>query len=87
MSYFITKYALSDGIYEVSEAEFGPPTNGRIYGKITPNHFGQGFGASDWTYSRESAIAQADAKRLAKIASVKKSLAKLEKLDFFKVKA
>lgn len=82
MSYFITKYALSTGIIEVREVDFKLVREGRIYGRISEKHFVQGFAACDWTYSMVSAIEQADAKRVAKIASLKKSIAKLEKLKF-----
>lgn len=65
---WVTTYALTTGILEVSDAS-------RCY-----------FPKGDVHSSMELAIAAANGKRLAKIASLRKQIEKLEKMATFKVK-
>lgn len=83
MSYYITKYALTVGIIEVSETDFS--LNGetcRIYGKLPKQSFASGYSKNEWAFSAAAAAERAEEMRIAKIASLKKSIAKMEKLKF-----
>lgn len=82
MDYFITKYALSTGIFTVSKKDFTHTASGGIYGKRGPGYVSQGFYGVDFHVDMESAIQRANEMRVKKIASLKKQIAKLEKLDF-----
>ena len=75
MKYFITKYALSVGIEEI---ECQDTTDPRVKRGDKWNYFHNG----DWHDTREVAIKRAEEMRCKKIASLKKSIAKLEKLKF-----
>ena len=74
---WVTKYALTNGIksfpgkvcHNISSEMFRYGTLGSAYGK-------------DWHRTSETAIARAEEMRKAKIASLKKSIEKLEKLEF-----
>lgn len=69
---WVWRYWQTEGIKEVVAAQW-------------PNGAWQwnGCGASQaWCYTREQAVSVANARRLAKIASLKKQIAKLEKLKF-----
>ena len=81
MKVWISKSALSTGI---READVEP--SGIILGMVV--EIGKGYGSyfhgegNEWHRSRESAVAKAEEMRAAKIASLKKQIAKLEKLTF-----
>ena len=75
---FITKYALSKGIYteEVEQSKFKYTvihTNGWVH---------QLFDKPDWHEIKEEAIEQAERMRTKKIKSLKAQIDKLEKLKF-----
>jgi hypothetical protein len=72
---FVTKYALSAGIEEV-RAEV--TDNGYAY----RNGWRQQYSPGDWHRTRAGAVKAAEAMRAKKIASLKKQIAKLEKLTF-----
>lgn len=76
---YISKYALSTGIQE-KEVE----TYDNIYARETGSVFGRFFGriGRDCHKTREEAVAKAKSMRKAKIASLKKQIAKLESLTF-----
>jgi len=83
MKVWITTYALTEGILEreVEHRESNPSVvvivnTGSCYGSA---FFGEG---KNWHRTRESAIAKAEAMRVAKIKSLKKKLAELEALKF-----
>ncbi len=81
MKVYVTKYALSEGIREVECLR--QDDNGLV--KVSwPGAVGGWalFSKNDWAETKERAIAQADKKRSAKIASVKRQLAKLEAMTF-----
>lgn len=77
MKVFITKYALTQGIIETDDAEIcsiaekmiSSPKYGFFHGK-------------DWHDTQAEAIAFAEEMRTKKIASLKKQIAKLEKINF-----
>ncbi len=80
-TYWITKYALTEGIIK---AEAKPPSeSGYISVKSDRFHFRTSFKVGTDAFLTEAeAKANADKKRLAKIASVKKQIAKLEAMRF-----
>jgi hypothetical protein len=80
--FFITKYALSDGIEEI---EFDPKcvnSDGRI-SRIDSDpwrhHF---YNKNDYRTTKTAAIVRANQMREAKITSLKKQIAKLDKMKF-----
>lgn len=78
MKVWITKYALTSGILE-REAEVC--TDSTISVKGT-GYCTVCFHGNEWHKSRESAIAKAEEMRKKKIASLKKQIEKLEKMEF-----
>lgn len=78
MRIFATKYALTAGIQEV-EGEIS--SNGLFCENGLYGRFFHGEGR-DWHRTREAAVRRANQMRIAKIASLKKQLAKLESQAF-----
>ena len=79
---WVTKYALTKGILEVS---------GEVcHASSAGNHlrWGHYFGAhgKNWHRTREAAVTRAEAMRAAKLASLRKSIAQMESLNFAVVK-
>ena len=74
---WISKCALSRGIHEIETTE--PRNNLEIVRDGWDYCHGDG---REWHRTRAGAIAKAEEMRLAKIASLKKQIAKLEKLKF-----
>ncbi len=84
MKIWVTKYALTTGIISSEAAEICEETPTMIVfpacGSVYARYFhGEG---KDWHRTKEAAVARAEAMRVAKIASLRKSIAKLEKLKF-----
>lgn len=83
MTAFITKYALTQGILEV---EANPILDKRMVccgvSFALPGFCTQDVFAKDWHETKPASIARAEEMRVAKIASIKKLLAKLEKMKF-----
>lgn len=79
MRVWITKYALSTGIFEMdveSQSEDGKA----VYGKAWNQCFhGQGV---EWCKTKAAAIARAEEMRNKKITSLKKQIDKLENMKF-----
>lgn len=76
---FITKYALTDGPYEV-DAEVlcgGSMAHWRPEGSFPMNAHGKEF----WL-TKEEALADCERRRKAKLASIDKQRAKIEKMEF-----
>ena len=82
MKAWITKYALTQGIFE---------TEGRVCADIDENMFDAGkdgcyhncpAGIDEWHRIKESATRTAEQMRLKKIASLEKQLGRLKKLKF-----
>ena len=83
MKVYITKYALTAGIMEV-DAEQSSVAPSMVSWKNQEgwgeqNAHGEG---KDWHRTKESATARAESMRLKKIASLKASIKKMEKLKF-----
>ena len=81
MKVWITKYALSRGVYE-AEVEETNQTGMVVHRQegLYPAYY-QGEG-TDWHRTEEAAKTRASAMAKAKIASLKKQISKLEKLTF-----
>ena len=80
MKVWITKYALSTGIKEI-EANVSSVSSDMVTesGSIWNHFHGEG---RDWHRSREAATAKAEEMRKAKIVSLRKQIAKLERMTF-----
>lgn len=77
---FITKYALTGGILELPLVKRG---NGMVTVKRPGISNGDwDFFGNDWHPTREEAVKRAEDMRQAKIKSLQKQIAKLEKLSF-----
>lgn len=79
---WITRYALTDGIFEktVTQSEDYPSMVSWSSGSGQhATYHGEG---KDWHRTEESAKKRAEEMRLKKIQSIKKSLAKFEKMNF-----
>ena len=83
---YITKYALTSGIFECEVKQcLNSVPNGSMVAELRPAgmlvvcYHGEG---RDWHRTKESALEKAEEMRASKIASVKKALAKLERLKF-----
>lgn len=88
MMYFITKYALTEGIRTVdatliehcdNESMIGQVQAGGHSGSLRQYFHGEG---KEWHRTRSDAVKRAEEMRAAKIKSLEKSLAKLQKLKF-----
>ena len=84
MKVWITKYALTKGIYEI-DAEFCEsvdPTMQMI--KNPTNRYGEYYNGEgkEWHKTKEKAVEGANSMRLDKIKSLKKQIEKLEKMEF-----
>lgn len=84
MKVYITKYALTSGIDEVECSQFNM-NSGTIHYKLPGSHFTQYAHGKDWRGTMAEAEIRAEEMRVKKIASLKKSIAKLEKLNFTEV--
>lgn len=79
---FITKYALSGGIFEREVDDF---SGGDVLVKSAHGingvtfYFGEG---REWHRTREGAIKRAEEMRVKKIASLREQITKLEKMEF-----
>lgn len=78
---YVTRYALSDGITAREIIRLDPDGYASV---LWPGGLNGQYGAfkQDWAATPEAAIEQAEALRARKIASLKKQIAKLEKLTF-----
>jgi hypothetical protein len=84
MKVWITKYALTEGIKSIDDAkDIGDgyvSRDGKTFGSWDERrHF---YGGNDWHLTEDAAIAHAEKMRTAKIASLRKSIAKIEALSF-----
>lgn len=79
MKVYITKYALSKGIFEL-EVEQSKNFPDMVCGFIYDDHYhGEGI---EWHRTMEAAITRAEEMRLKKIRSLKKQIEKLERMKF-----
>ncbi|TVR58957.1 MAG: hypothetical protein EA420_16435 [Candidatus Competibacteraceae bacterium] len=75
MKVYVTKYALTKGILE-HDATVGE--DGWAY----VSEYAMSFSRKNWAPTMPEALAQAEEKRVQKIASLRKQIAKLERLEF-----
>lgn len=80
---YITKYALTSGIKQVEVEDCFDSAPDMI--REVAERFPAYYHGDDWHRTREEAVQRAEEMRKAKIASVKKQLARLEKLSFAEV--
>lgn len=84
MKVWITKYALTEGIFQVN-AEKCSDTSPNMIGFIRENsgftQYAHGEGR-DWHLTKESALARSENMRLAKIKSHKNAIKRLEQMSF-----
>ena len=75
MKAYITKWALTKGIIELDDPEVfeGYVVIGRLDPMINP---------VDWFFNKPAAIERAEEMRVKKIASLRKQIAKLERMKF-----
>ena len=79
---WVTKYALTQGIFEI-DATVCRDTNNDMIEEISDHYPATYHGeGKEWHRTKESAIKKAQEMREAKIKSVKKQLVKLENLKF-----
>jgi hypothetical protein len=81
MRAWITKYALTTGIYEI-EGEICGDNAKMLADRSSQNCYRQYFHKPHWHETEDAAKIQAEDMRKKKIASLKKSIAKFEKLTF-----
>lgn len=77
MKVFITKYALTQGIFEIDAKDHGGGMISMVDAQYPTNYH-----KPDWHLTYEEALADARTRRNAKIASLEKQIAKLEELTF-----
>lgn len=79
MKVWITKYALTKGIFEM-EVESQSEDGKGVYGKVwSDGYHGEG---KEWHRTKESAIRRAEEMRQKKIARLKNQIEKLEQMKF-----
>jgi len=80
---FITKYALTSGIIE---CEMDVNEDGKsCYGKPKDFLFSTGFYGNDFHLTKEDAIKDCEKRKEKKIASLQKSIAKINKITTWKI--
>lgn len=77
---YITKYALTSGIEAIEVEDCFDISQDMV--AATKNKYRACYHGKDWHRTKEEASARAEEMRIAKIASHRKSIAKLEKLRF-----
>lgn len=79
MKVWITKYALTEGIYEAEAEDCFDVSPTMI--KVKDEYINY-FHGNDWHRTREGAISRANEMKTKRIASLKKQIAKVETLEF-----
>jgi hypothetical protein len=82
MKIYITKYALTTGI-ETAEAE---TTHTPTMMWVKRQYGGIGYHGTEWHFTLEDAIAQAEKMRAAKLKSIEKQSTKIKMMDFTVIK-
>jgi hypothetical protein len=80
MKVWVTQYALSKGIAPVEHAELSE--GGTMVSWLSPGGWRMFAHGNAWHRTEADAITDAERRRATKIASLKKQIAKLEKLSF-----
>jgi hypothetical protein len=79
---WVTRYALTTGIQKVSGAVCHQTSSTMLRYSDPANGFKEFVHGNDWHRTPEAALARAEEMRKAKIAALKKSVAKLEAMMF-----
>jgi len=79
---FVTKYALTQGVFECLAEIYKDTESKMIRYRIEGSRFDQYVHGNDWHKDRESAVEKAELMRTKKIASLSKQIAKLQSIDF-----
>ena len=83
MIFYITKYALTQGIVEMHADDFEKYKIDDGYLWLTPKkNFPTGYRAGEWYTNKFFAIEDAERRRAKKIESLKRQIEKLEKIEF-----
>lgn len=77
MKAYMTKYALTEGIMEIEGGIVDTK-----YFSTSKNGLGHFCGPNDWQPTLQAAEKQAEAKRIRKIAALRKQLKRLEEMSF-----
>ena len=81
---WVTKYALTTGVEELSaevpKSEYSNPDGKMI--KVMNTKYSIYYHGKDWHRTPEAALARAEEMRIAKLASLRKKIAKLEAMKF-----
>lgn len=81
MKVWITRYALTVGIFEV-DAEQSDRTSGMVSYKRSPDSLMEFAHGKDWHVMRETAVARAEEMKIAKLQSLEKQIKKVSKITF-----
>jgi len=80
---WISRYALSEGVYPVEVPDNVELENNNYLSFITEDPLRyHSYGKQDWHLTRERALKRADAMRDAKIKSIERQIARLRALQF-----
>ena len=79
MKVWITKYALTQGVYRCDVETFDDSP------RMVKDAVSMYYHGNDWHETSDEAVAKAEKMRAAKIASLEKQIAKLRRLDFAKM--
>ena len=84
MRVWITKYALTSGIFSVADAEIRKTIDGSEYIHIKESglHMESYVFGNNYRLSKEDALIDAEKRRQKRIASLKRSLQKMENMNF-----
>ena len=82
MKAYIMKYALTEGVFVVDGEDVATSSLSMFRWKLPDSVLIQSAFGNEWHRMPESALADAESRRIRKIASHKRSIAKLEKLTF-----
>lgn len=82
MKVFITKYALTNGIHEIDDAKHCTNISVNMIAHKNSAGHTQCFHKPDWHETLHEAFTRAEAMRVSRLVSLRKSVAKLEKLTF-----
>lgn len=83
MKFFLSKYALTDGIKEAEGKVVKENTGDTVYAKLDGYYSLFAFG-KEAHETREAAVEAAEFLRARKLASLRRQIAKIEELDFSK---
>ena len=78
--YWITKYALTQGIFQV-DAELAESSDTMIHAR-KPNGFASYYHRNEWHHTKQAAVARAKEMQKKKLISLQKQIKKIEALKF-----